>query len=222
MAQIFPRQANVLSRLSVVVILLLIGIVAWALWFFNLSNWARSVGPTWGQIEQPVPYSHAFHVGGLQIDCRFCHNHVEESGYANVPSTQTCMSCHSVIRTDSPNLQPVRESWATGAPIAWNKVHDLPGFVYFNHSSHIAKGVGCSTCHGQVSAMPVVYKTQALYMSWCLECHRAPEEHVRPRDQIFNANYVPPPNQAELGAQLVREYGIRGANQLTNCWICHR
>lgn len=222
MAQVFPRQANFLARLSVLGILLLIGLLAWALWFFNLSNWSRRVGPQFGAIPQPVEYSHAFHVGGLKMDCRYCHNRVEVSGYANVPTTETCMSCHSVIRTDSAKLQPVRDSWANNTPIQWVKVHDLPDFVYFNHSSHIAKGVGCTTCHGQVGAMPVVYKEQALFMSWCLECHRAPEKYVRPQDQVYNPDYVIPANQADIGPQLVQEYGIRGANQLTNCAICHR
>lgn len=233
MAQVFPRQANLLARLSVLGILLLIGLSIWGIWLFNLSNWSRRVGPTDGPIPQPVEYSHAFHVGGLKMDCRYCHSKIEVSGYANVPATQTCMTCHSVIRTDSVKLQPVRDSWKNNTPIQWNKVHDLPGFVYFNHSSHIAKGVGCTTCHGPIGAMAYnadpskgavggVYKQHPLFMSWCLECHRNPEKYVRPEDQVFNPDYQVPTNQLAIGAQLVDQYKIRGANQLTNCAICHR
>jgi hypothetical protein len=233
MAQIFPRRANTIVWLSAAGLFVSIGMLFWLIWFLTLSNWARQVGPTFGPIPQPVPFSHALHVGNVKIDCRYCHSRIDQSSYANIPATETCMTCHSVIRTDSAKLAPVRQSWATGVPIQWNKVHDLPQFVYFNHQSHIAKGVGCTTCHGPIGTMgynedpskgPVggVYKVQPLYMSWCLGCHRHPEQYVRPKDQVFNPNYVPPANQAQLGAQLVDQYRIRGANQLTNCAICHR
>jgi hypothetical protein len=225
-------MATPIGRAALPALLALAALGAAALWFFTLSDWAREVGPS-AAVPQPVPFSHAFHVGGLKMDCRYCHSRVEVSGYANVPSTQTCMTCHSVVRTDSAKLEPVRQSWATGVPIQWNQVNKVPDFVYFNHSSHIAKGVGCSTCHGTVAEMAYnedpskgtvggVYKAHALFMSWCLQCHRAPEEFVRPKDQIYNTTYVPPANQIELGRKLVDEYHIRGANQLTNCAICHR
>lgn len=218
-AQVFPRSANKLLWIGLLVFALLGALAIGALYFFTQSGWARQVGYA---VEQPVPYSHQLHVGGLKIDCRYCHNYVEESSYANVPATETCMSCHSVIRTNSPNLALVRESWTQDVPIEWNKVHDLPDFVYFNHSSHIAKGVGCSTCHGNVAEMPVVYKTNALYMGWCLDCHRNPEKYVRPQEEIYNTEWQPPEDQLEQGRKLVEAYRIRGAYQLTNCSICHR
>lgn len=233
MAQVFTRRANLVARSSPLILLLLLVGAGAAIWWFFWSDWARQVGPSSAPI-QPVPFSHAFHVGGLKIDCRFCHSKVEISGYANLPTTQTCMGCHSVIRTDSEKLKPVRESWANNKPIEWVNVHDLPQFVYFNHSSHVAKGVGCSSCHGNIAAIgaeldqtkatygQAVYKDKALFMSWCLGCHRAPELQVRPKEEIYNTAYTAPANQAELGAKLVDEYRIRGANQLTNCVICHR
>jgi hypothetical protein len=226
MAQVFTRRANLVFRV-VVPGLLAVGlvVVGFLVWLFFWSDWAREVGPG-AAVAQPVEYSHAFHVGGLKIDCRYCHNRIEVSGYANVPTTETCMGCHSVIRTDSAKLQPVRDSWANNVPIQWNQVNKVPDFVYFNHSSHVAKGVGCSTCHGPVAEMAVdgykVYKHQALFMSWCLECHRAPEQYLRPQAEIYNTLYQSPANQLELGQQLVDQYRIRGANQLTNCVICHR
>jgi NAD-dependent SIR2 family protein deacetylase len=169
-----------------------------------------------------VPFSHQLHNSSLGIDCRYCHVSVNQSSFANIPATETCMTCHSQIATNSPRLALVRESYATGQPIEWVKVHKVPDFVYFNHAIHVTKGVGCSNCHGQVNEMPVVWQTQAFYMGWCLDCHRNPEQYVRPRDQVYNMDYVAPANQLELGAQLVREYGIMPAAQLTNCWVCHR
>lgn len=220
-AQVFPRRANTLVWVSLLVLVLLVVMAFATLYYVNQSGWARGVGYA---PPQPVPYSHQFHVGGLKMDCRFCHNYVEVSGYANVPATETCMGCHSVIRTDSAKLAPVRDSWKNNTPIKWNMVHDLPAFVYFNHSSHIAKGVGCSSCHGAVANMAEtgVYKVHALYMGWCLDCHRNPEKYVRPKDQIYNTLWEPPADQLEQGKKLVQEYHIRGAYQLTNCAICHR
>lgn len=201
-----------------------------SLYYFTQSSSARLVGPSHA-IEQPVPFSHQLHLG-LQLNCQYCHNQVEQSAYSNIPSTETCMSCHSVIKTDSPKLAPVRNSFTENTPIEWNKVHDLPQFVHFNHSIHVAKGVGCSTCHGDLSQMGYnedpaagtvggVYKVNALYMGWCLGCHRNPEQFVRPKDQIYNTKWEPPANQEEIGRQLVEEYRIRGPEQLTNCAICH-
>jgi hypothetical protein len=234
MAQIFTPRANLLARiLPPVLLVLVVGGLFGLGWFFHWSDFNRQVGEAYAP-KQPVPFSHQLHVTAYRIDCRYCHSKVEVSGYANLPSTQTCMSCHSVIKTDSPRLQPVRDSWANDTPIEWVNVHDLPQFVYFNHSSHVAKGVGCSSCHGNIANMganldlespdygKAVWKTQGMFMSWCLGCHRAPEQHVRPAEEIYNTAYVTPPNQAELGARLVDEYRIRGANQLTNCVICHR
>jgi len=169
--------------------------------------------------EQPVPFSHEHHVGGLGIDCRYCHTTVETSSFANLPATKICMNCHSQMWAASPALEPVRESYRTGRSLAWTRIYDLPDFVYFDHSVHVNKGIGCSECHGRVDKMPLTWQAVSLEMQWCLECHRHPEEHVRPQSEVFNMAYVHPPNQAALGRRLVQEYGIQS---LTSCSNCHR
>ncbi|MGQ9927565.1 MAG: cytochrome c3 family protein [Chloroflexaceae bacterium] len=219
MGQIFPRNANRLAWLSVFAGLLLVAELVLILAVYFRSNYFRQINVA---IEQPVAFSHQLHNGVLGIDCRYCHVSVNQSYFANIPATETCMTCHSQIKTFSPKIAPVIESYATGKPIEWNRVHRVPDFVYFNHAIHVNKGVGCSTCHGQVNEMPVVWQQQAMFMGWCLNCHRNPEQYVRPRDEVYNMEYVPPANQATLGRQLVAEYGIMPANQLTNCWVCHR
>ena len=171
---------------------------------------------------QPVQFSHQHHVGAMGLDCRYCHTSVERAAYANVPPTKTCMNCHSQIWNQSPELEPVRESWRTGQSIEWVKVYDLPDYVYFNHSIHIAKGVGCETCHGRIDKMPLVSQHPNLQMSWCLDCHRAPEKHLRPRDQVFTMGYVPAGIQEEIGERLKAEYHIRPTFELTDCTTCHR
>jgi hypothetical protein len=171
--------------------------------------------------SQPVPFSHEHHVSGLGIDCRYCHTSVETSAFAGIPPTKTCMTCHSQIWTNAELLQPVRDSWATGAPLRWTRVHDLPDYVFFNHGIHVAKGVGCDVCHGEVQRMPLMFKAQPLTMQWCLECHRHPERYLRPRDEVFNYDYRPPSDQARLGAKLVTDYRVQ-AGRLDNCAICHR
>jgi hypothetical protein len=169
--------------------------------------------------EQPVMFSHKHHVDGLGIDCRYCHTSVEVSSSAGIPPTHTCMSCHSQVWTEAPLLQPVRESYRTGIPLQWVRVHDLPDFVYFNHSIHVKKGIGCTSCHGRVDQMPLMRQVNTLYMGWCLECHRNPEAFVRPREEIFNSAWTPVRDQAEMGRELVQEYQIRS---LDNCSTCHR
>ncbi len=169
--------------------------------------------------EQPLQFSHAHHVGGLGLDCRFCHVSVEESSFADIPPTSTCMHCHSQFWTTSPELNPVRESYRTGKSIQWTRIYELPDYVYFNHSIHIHNGFGCSTCHGRVDLMPLTWQTVPLTMSWCLNCHRNPERYVRPKAEVFNMSYSPPADQLTLGKHLVKEYGIAS---LTSCSICHR
>ncbi len=169
--------------------------------------------------DQPVMFTHKHHVSGVGMDCRYCHTSVEVSSSAGIPPTETCMGCHSQIWSEAPILEPVRESWRTGKSIQWNRVHDLPGFVYFNHSIHVTKGMGCATCHGRVDLMPMVWKENTLLMEWCLDCHRAPEKYIRPKDQVFNMEYKPEGDQAALGAKLVAEYKVR---KLTDCSVCHR
>jgi hypothetical protein len=219
MGQIFPRNANLLVRLSIFAGLLLITTLVLVIAVFFRSNAYRQVNVA---IEQPVPYSHQLHADTLGIDCRYCHVSVEQSYFANIPATETCMTCHSQIKTNSEKLAVVRASYETGDPILWEKVNRVPDFVFFNHSIHVNKGVGCSECHGRVDQMPVVWQTQAFFMGYCLNCHRNPENYVRPLDEIYNMEYVHPANQRELGAQLVAQYGIMPPEQLTNCWTCHR
>jgi hypothetical protein len=170
---------------------------------------------------QPVPYSHKQHVGGLGLDCRYCHTTVETGSTAGIPPTETCMGCHAQIATDSPALEAVRAGRESGQPLEWNRVHDLADFVYFNHAIHVQQGIGCETCHGRIDEMAVVAKTQTLHMDWCLDCHRAPEKYIRPREEVFTMGYAPPVDQAALGAQLVAQYGVH-VEQLTDCSVCHR
>ena len=218
MAQIFPRSANWFSKASILIVLLVVGTILTVVLNINRLYFVNHV---YIPKDQPVPFSHKHHVTGLGIDCRYCHTTVEEAAFANIPPTETCMTCHSQIWTDAPNLEPVRESYRSNVALEWNRVHDLPDFVYFNHSIHVNKGIGCQSCHGQVDQMPLMWKEHSLNMEWCLECHREPEKFIRPKDQVFNMNYVPQVDQAVLGPQLVKEYDVQ-TSQLTNCSICHR
>ncbi len=170
-------------------------------------------------IEQPVPFSHKHHVAGDGIDCRYCHTSVETSSFAGMPSTQTCMNCHAEVWAQSPVLAPVRDSFSSNQPIRWNRVTNLPGFVYFDHSIHLQKGVGCSTCHGRVDQMPLTYKAQSMQMSWCLDCHQQPERYLRPRAEVFNMAWQPPSNQDQLGRDLMAAYHVQSK---LSCSTCHR
>jgi hypothetical protein len=217
MAQIFHPSTNTLSRVSLFGALFAVAGLAWV-----GAQVTRSPYVTQAYVvrDQPVPFSHKHHVSGLGIDCRYCHTSVEESSFAGIPPTKTCMTCHSQIWSDSPMLEPVRESFRSGRSLEWTRVHDLPDFVYFDHSIHVNKGVGCDTCHGRVDQMPLMWRENTLQMEWCLECHRNPEQYVRPREEVFNANWEPPDgDQLTLGRKLVKEYQIR---KLDNCWTCHR
>ena len=218
MAQLFKRRANALARLTVIgVPLLVIGASVTLFAFARSDFWTRVDVP----IEQPVPFSHKHHVGDDGIDCRYCHTSVENSSFAGIPATETCMTCHSQLFRDAPVLQPVRDSWQTGAPIKWVRVHDLPDYVYFDHSIHVSKGVGCATCHGQVNEMPLTFKTQELYMRWCLNCHRNPANFVRPKDQVFNMTYRQPHSPTSLGHRLLQTNQVH-TEGLTDCYTCHR
>ena len=219
MAQIFHPAANAIARLS---ILLGIGSVVGGLVTLDLVT--RSPYTTEVNVarEQPVAFSHKHHAN-MGIDCRYCHTSVEDGAFAGIPPTKTCMNCHSMIFSEAPILEPVRESWKSGKSLQWNRVHDLPQFVYFNHSIHVNKGIGCSTCHGRVDEMPLMRKQNTLYMGWCLDCHRQPENFVRPKSEIFNMAWQAPANQAEVGAQLVKEYKIDTDHyRMLNCNLCHR
>jgi len=216
MAQIFHRSTNTVSRVSIygaVFILAALGYAGYALSrspYFTEVNLAR---------EQPAPFSHKHHVAELGIDCRYCHTSVEESSFAGIPPTATCMSCHSQIWLTSPMLEPIRSSFRDNRSIEWERINALPDFVYFNHSIHVNKGVGCTTCHGPIASMPLTWRGNTLQMEWCLECHRQPELYVRPREAVFSPDYQPPANQLELGRRIVKDYKIQ---KLTNCSTCHR
>jgi hypothetical protein len=220
MGHIFSPAADTWIRLFMAgAASLVVGSIVFAVGF------ARSDWVTGAHIQppaQPVPFSHKHHNGELGIDCRYCHTSVEESAFANIPPTKTCMNCHSQIWTNAPILEPVRASYRENRPLEWTRVHDLPDFVYFNHSIHVAKGVGCATCHGQVDRMPLMYQENSLQMRWCLDCHRNPAKYVRPRDQVFNMAYERPADDPGLGERLVKEYKIADAKQITSCSTCHR
>jgi hypothetical protein len=216
MAQVFRRSSNTLFRLVIVGTILLVAGAIGTIMAIDRSRYVTDVGVA---VEQPVQFSHQHHVSHLGIHCNYCHTSVEVSSYAGIPPTHTCMSCHSQIWVNSPMLEPVRASYRTNQSIEWNKVHDLPEYVYFNHSIHVKKGIGCSTCHGRVDQMNLVYKANTLQMGWCLDCHRQPEKYIRPREAIYQMDWVPPANQAELGAKLVAEYQVQ---KLLDCYTCHR
>ncbi len=219
---LFPRWLNYLLP-ALALAALGGGVYVPVLFGFGASPKTLAVGY---QPTQPVPYSHALHAGKLKIDCRYCHTTVEKTGFAALPATQTCMNCHARIKTESPALKPVFDSWSTGMPVTWVKVHNLAQYVYFNHSAHVTHGVGCVSCHGRVDRMDVVTQVQPLSMGWCLECHRNPELNLRPRDQITNLGWTPPAQtdaeRLAYGLDLKKQYGIRDVTYLTSCYTCHR
>jgi hypothetical protein len=230
MAQIFHPAFNTIAKASIFGFLFFLAALAWLAYAVQKSPYLTHQGVT---RDQPVPFSHEHHVKGLGIDCRYCHTSVEESSFAGIPPTETCMTCHSKVWTNAPVLQPIRTSWALNKPLAgpggdktvapgWVRVHNVPQFVYFNHSIHIAKGVGCSTCHGKVQDMPLVYQAASLQMEWCLQCHREPEKFLRPREKIFDMEWEPPANQIEEGKRLMDLYKVAPAEHLQTCYVCHR
>ncbi len=219
MAYVFHPLTNTIAKAGVFVAVLLIGGVVWVAAEIERSPWVSDAGV---HRNQPIPFSHEHHVRGLGIDCRYCHNSVTESASAGMPSTQVCMTCHSKIWTNAAVLEPLRQSWETGTPIAWQRVHNLPDYVYFNHAAHITKGVGCTTCHGQVDRMPLMLQAAALNMEWCLTCHREPARFLREREDIFQPDYQLPPNQMELGSQLAKRYDLLPPQLMQNCSLCHR
>jgi hypothetical protein len=216
MAQTFHRRANTVFIVSLIALVLLVGGLIGLAYGLQTSMY---VTRAYEAREQPIQFSHERHVAGNGIDCRYCHTSVETSAFAGIPPTKTCMNCHSQIFAASPYLEPVRASFRTGESIKWTRVHDLPDFVYFDHSIHVAKGVGCSTCHGRVDRMPLMYQVASLQMQWCLDCHRNPERFVRPREAVYRMDYEPPADQLALGKKLVADYQIQ---KLTSCSTCHR
>jgi len=216
MSQIFHPSANSIARIMLTVTAVLAATSGYLVYELGRSPY---VTRAYEARQQPIQFSHERHVGGNGLDCRFCHPSVEKSAVAGIPSTKVCINCHAQILSTSSYLEPVRASFRTDQSISWVKVHDLPDFVYFNHGIHVNKGVGCTTCHGQVDQMPLVWTVNSLQMEWCLDCHRNPEKFVRPRDAVFRVDYQPPADQLALGRKLVRDYKIL---KLTSCSTCHR
>lgn len=211
--QIFSRQLNYFPLVAALVAVGALGSITLLVWYYNSPN-NTQVGYA---PAQPVPYSHRLHAGELGIDCRYCHANVERSQEAMVPPTQTCMGCHAMVKTDSPKLEPVRESWKTGQPVEWTRVHKLPEHAYFDHSVHLAAGVGCTSCHGRVDQMEVVRQQEPLSMGWCLDCHRNPAPNLRPKEEITNMGWQPPEG-FEAQALAMAE----NVNPPKHCSGCHR
>jgi hypothetical protein len=220
MAQFFHKSANNIARISMIAAVILAGVAGYV-----YTQVARSSYLTGRYIEkqQPVQFSHKHHSGDDGIDCRYCHSTVETTPNAGMPPTQTCMNCHNQIWSDSPYLEPVRASFRENKPIEWERVHDLPEYAYFNHSIHVSKGVGCASCHGDISSMPAVYQENTLQMEWCLSCHRDPAPNIRPQSEIYNTSWNPgditPEQQTEVQEKIKN---LRSSEMLTSCSTCHR
>jgi hypothetical protein len=217
MPTIFTKRANALPLQILIFVGLVIGLIVAGITYYATPKYSRvGYAPV-----QPVPFDHSLHAGQLGLDCRYCHSFVEVSGHANVPTSQTCMACHNQIRSDSPLIAPVKHSYESGRPLPWVRVHQAPDFVYFNHAAHVNRGVSCYSCHGQVNEMPVVFHAESQSMAWCLDCHRAPEKHLRPVEQVFNLDWRPqsPEAQREQGLQFVKDWNVRPP---LSCSGCHR
>jgi hypothetical protein len=216
MAQAFSRSAVLTIKLILSVALLLSPVA------FVLVRWAMS--PDIGRLEpvlQPIPFSHQHHVADDGIDCRYCHTSVEKSAFAGIPSTSICLTCHSQLYRDAPMLAPLHASAANNTPIAWNRVHDLPDFVYFDHSIHVGKGVACVECHGRVDQMPLMKRMASLDMEWCLDCHRSAPKHIRPLSEVFSIHETTQLTREEVES-LQRIYQLQDTRRLTDCSTCHR
>jgi len=218
MTQVFPSWFDTAARAGLVGAALLVPAAALGLGVFYRSDYVTGARAA---AEQPAPFSHAHHVGQLGIDCRFCHATAETAAFAGMPATETCMHCHEQIWVGAAALAPVRESWQAGTPLRWKRVHNLPGFVYFHHGVHAAKGVGCAECHGRVDAMPLTWQEKPLTMGWCLDCHRDPAPHLRPRSEVFSMTWARGPDDPP-GAALAEAYRVRDSRTLTSCSTCHR
>jgi Cytochrome c7 and related cytochrome c/Class III cytochrome C family len=218
MAQIFHPSTNTISRVSIYGAVFIIAMLGYVSYEVERSSYFTDVNVA---RPQPVPFSHKHHAAELGIDCRYCHTSVEDSSFAGIPPTHTCMTCHSQMWATSPMLEPVRASYQSDQSLQWTRVNSVPDFVYFNHSIHVNKGIGCTTCHGPVGSMPLTWRANSLQMEWCLNCHRHPERYVRPREDVFKVDYPyqPPEDQSTLGPLLVKQYKIKS---LTNCSTCHR
>ncbi len=216
MAQLFHRSTNALARFTLFGGVVLLAGLGYVGWIFAHSSWMTGEAVI---LKQPVPFSHDHHTAGLGIDCRYCHTSVEESSFANIPPVATCMNCHNIMWQRQDMLAPVREAYATGGTIAWNRVYDLPDYVYFDHSIHLKKGMGCEVCHGRVDRQPLIRQAVSLQMKWCLDCHRNPGQYIRPREEVLTFGYEPAEDQTVLAQRLLEEYEVAPG---TDCGVCHR
>lgn len=218
MSQLFHPSMNLIVRIALPAIIIVLALLGGLGYYAASSPYFTEVGVA---KAQPVAFSHKQHVGGLGLDCRYCHTFVETSNTATVPPTETCMGCHAQVASAAPSLDLVRQSVEEATPLEWVRVHNLADYVYFNHAIHVKQGVGCETCHGRIDQMPTVMKVETMQMDWCLECHRDPAPYLRPRDAVFAMGYEPPTDQATLGQQLIAEHGVQ-TTHLTDCSVCHR
>uniref|UniRef100_E6QL35 Putative chaperone protein HtpG n=1 Tax=mine drainage metagenome TaxID=410659 RepID=E6QL35_9ZZZZ len=214
MAQIFDRSSNALARMSLVLTGLIVIALGVTLDQLQRSPWVTRQGQ---RPDQPIPFSHKHHVQGLGLQCQYCHTSVEKSSYAGIPPTKTCINCHAQIWTNAGLLEPVRHSWATGESIVWTKVHDLPDYVYFNHSIHVNKGIGCASCHGRVDQMPLMYEQNTLQMEWCLNCHRNPGKNLRPTNQVYNMAWEGPSTEKPVWCSVGNAKSGVPTAQSVNC-----
>jgi len=217
MSNIFPKSANALPLQIVIYLFVFGGVVTAAVTYYGTNKYAN-VGY---QPVQPVRYEHSLHAGQLGLDCRYCHSNVEKSGWVNIPSSQTCMNCHSIVKRDSPLLAPIRASYESGEPVQWVQVHKAPDYVYFNHAVHVNRGVSCYECHGKINEMKVVFQDKSQTMGWCLECHRNPAMRLRPPSEVFNLDWVHPAEdeQLKMGSKFVHDWKVKPPQ---SCSGCHR
>ncbi len=217
MANLFPKSINTLPiKIIVAIVFIVAAITAGVTYYFTPEYTRIGYAPT-----QPVAFSHALHVDQLGMDCRYCHTHVDRAAHANIPPSNTCMSCHSLVKVDSPALAPVRASYESGNPIPWVRVHAAPDYVYFNHAAHVNRGISCVECHGQVNQMEVVYHAKSLSMAFCLECHRNPEQYIRPLEAVYDLNWERP-TEPEAVAELETFVHDWKVNPPQSCSGCHR
>lgn len=218
MANIFPRSANYLPIKIAICALVLGGALTAAIAYYFTPKYTR-VGY---KPDQPVSFPHDVHVAQLGMDCRYCHSYVEVSPHSNIPTTQTCMNCHTQVQATSPRLAGLRESWTTEKPIEWVQIHKTPDYVYYNHAAHVNRGISCVSCHGQVNQMDIVEHAKPHSMDWCLDCHRAPENHLRPVEEVYNLDWKPPAGQTqqEIGLKLKEAWNVQPP--VENCAGCHR
>ena len=219
MPQLFPPSSNRFARISIIVTALVIVMLVGGLVAYTHSAKFTKVGQA---ISQPVPFPHKFHITQLGLNCRYCHASVDQSSFADLPPAETCMSCHSQIALEVDSLQPIRDSYRKGVPVMWNRVNDLPDYVYFDHQIHVTKGVGCETCHGRMDQVNTAVRYKYFYMTTCTECHKYPEKYLRPQENIYDMGYEPAQDQTTLGMELVQQNKLLPSSQLTNCSICHR